>query len=99
MPLCTPLCLNQALSTLAEPKHIASVYNNNNNYYLYSRSYAEEVISVMYGASQGPHSFNSRSYAQDVTLVTSGASQGPHSFNLVFTVYSLFNVTSTGLHY
>ena len=26
MPLCTPLCLNQALSTLAEPKHIASVH-------------------------------------------------------------------------
>ena len=25
MPLCTPLYLNQALSTLAEPKHIASV--------------------------------------------------------------------------
>ena len=49
----------------------------------YSRSYAEDVTSVMSGASQGPHSFNSRSYAEDVTSVTSGASQGPHSFNLV----------------
>ena len=50
----------------------------------YSRGYAEDVTSVMSGASQGPHSFNSRSYAEDVTSVTSGASQGPHSFNLVF---------------